>query len=86
MESYRTFGAAQDRVRVYQEEILPKAQKALDQTNEGYRLGKFGYLDVLDAQRTLADSTKALTAALADLNLAASDLETLTGMRLETVR
>ncbi len=84
MEAYRTFTGAQDRVRVYEEDILPKAEKALVQTNEGYRLGKFGYLDVLDAQRTLAESKKSATTARADLNLAASDLETLTGLRLES--
>jgi cobalt-zinc-cadmium efflux system outer membrane protein len=85
-EAYKNFTAAQDRVTVYTEEILPKAQKALDQTNEGYRQGKFGYLDVLDAQRTLAEAKIAYAAALADLNLSAAELEKLTGTRLEAVR
>lgn len=85
-EAYRNFTAAQERVTVYTEEILPKAQKALDQTNEGYRQGKFGYLDVLDAQRTLAEAKIAYAAALADLNLSAAELEKLTGTRLEPIR
>jgi cobalt-zinc-cadmium efflux system outer membrane protein len=85
-EAYKNFTAGQDRVAVYRDEILPKAQKALDQTNEGYRQGKFGYLDVLDAQRTLAEAKIAYAAALADLNSAAVDLEKLTGMRIEPIR
>jgi cobalt-zinc-cadmium efflux system outer membrane protein len=85
-EAYRNFTAAQERVTVYTDEIMPKAQKALDQTNEGYRQGKFGYLDVLDSQRTLAEAKIAYAAALADLNLSAAELEKLTGMRMERVR
>lgn len=85
-EAYKNFAAAQDRVTTYTDEILPKAQKALDQTNEGYRQGKFGYLDVLDAQRTLAEAKIAYAAALGDLNLSATELEKLTGTRLESVR
>ena len=85
-ETWRTFTTAQERARVYREEILPKAQKALDLTDEGYKLGKFGYLDVLDAQRTLAESRTAYTAALEDLNLSAADLEKLTGTRLQAIQ
>lgn len=75
--------SAQDRVAVYRDDILPKAQKALEQTNEGYRLGKFGYLDLLDAQRTLSEAKIAYTTALEELNLAAAELDLVTGMRLE---
>ncbi len=82
-EAYRTLVAAQDRVAVYRDEILPKAQKALDQTREGHAKGKFGHLDVLDAQRTLAEARTSFVAALTDLNSAAVDLEILTGVKLK---
>ncbi len=85
-EAYRTFAVAQERVVVYRDEILPKAERALSQTNEGYRQGKFSFLDVLDAQRTLAEARIAFAASLADLNLAVAELEKLTGMRLESIR
>lgn len=85
-EAHRTLAASQDRVTTYADEILPKAQKALEQTDEGHKLGKFGYLDVLDAQRTLAEARAAFVAALSDLNLAAVELEKLTGTKLETLR
>ena len=83
---YGEFAAAQERVGVYKDEILPKSQKALDQTAEGYRLGKFKHLDVLDAQRTLAEARIAFAAALTDLNKSATDLELITGTILEPIR
>ncbi len=85
-EAYHNFVGSQERVTSYQEEVLPKAEKALDQSNEGYRLGKFSQLDVLDAQRTLAEARTAYAVALTELNLAATDLEKLTGLRLERAR
>ena len=85
-EAYRNFTAGQDRAGVYRDDILPKAQKALDQTTEGYRQGKFSYLDVLDAQRTLAEARIAYAVSLADVNLAGIELEKLTGTRIEPIR
>jgi cobalt-zinc-cadmium efflux system outer membrane protein len=82
-ESHRAIGTAQEAVAIYRDEILPKAEKALAQTSEGYRLGKFGYLDLLDAQRTLAEARSAYAAALTELNLAAVELEKLSGLKLE---
>jgi cobalt-zinc-cadmium efflux system outer membrane protein len=85
-QAYQALAAANDRVSTYRGEILPKAEKALTQTNEGHRLGKLGYLDVLDAQRTLSEARSANQAALTDLNLAALEVEKLTGLKLDSVR
>ncbi len=85
-EAYKNFTAAQDRVAVYRDEILSKAQKALDQTTEGYKQGKFSYLDVLDSQRTMAEARIAYAVTLGDLNFAGIELEKLTGTKIEPVR
>lgn len=82
-ERVRTFAAADERARSFEREILPTAQRALDQTTEGYRLGKFAVLDVLDAQRTLAEAKRDYAESVAQLNVAATDLETLTGTVLQ---
>lgn len=76
----REFDAARDRVQAFDREILPRAQKALDQTREGWAAGKFGQIDLLDARRTLADALGARLAAVLDLNLAAAELESLSGV------
>ncbi|MBI2931961.1 MAG: TolC family protein [Planctomycetes bacterium] len=85
-EAIRTFVSAQERVALYVEEILPKAEQALRQTEEGYRAGKFAHLDVLDAQRTLSEARFAAVTALSDLNLAAAEVEKLSGVPLERIR
>jgi cobalt-zinc-cadmium efflux system outer membrane protein len=72
-------------VATYRDEILPKAEKAVAQTNEAYGLGKLPYLDVLDAQRTLAEARIAYVAALSELNVTAADLERLIGTRLTPI-
>jgi cobalt-zinc-cadmium efflux system outer membrane protein len=85
-DAYLSLSTAQERATTYRELILPKAQKALSQTDEGYKQGKFSYLDVLDAQRTLLEARSSYVAALTDLNLAAAELEKLSGARLEPLR
>jgi len=69
-------------VEIFRATILPQAEKALDQTREGYQVGKFEYLDLLDAQRTLAEARIGHAAAVAELNEAAATLEELGGVRL----
>jgi cobalt-zinc-cadmium efflux system outer membrane protein len=81
-QSHHDLEEAQARVVSYEEKILPSAQKAMEQTGEGYRQGKFSYLDVLDAERTLVEARAAYSDALLDLNTAASELEKLLGAKL----
>ncbi|BDB17501.1 cytochrome c [Pseudomonas sp. CYM-20-01] len=44
---------ANTEVRAFNQQILPAAQSAVDSATRGFEMGKFSYLDVLDAQRTL---------------------------------
>lgn len=74
--------AAQERVRRYEVEVLPPARRALEQTRSGHEQGKLTYFEVLDAQRTLNEATRAYAEAQADLIEAAVELETYTGMDL----
>ncbi len=58
IQSYEAFSNAYREHQVLTETILPGAQDAFDVAREGYRAGKFGYLEVLDAQRTLFEARK----------------------------
>lgn len=40
-------------VESYDKTILPSAQLAVDTATRGFEMGKFGFIEVLDAQRTL---------------------------------
>ncbi len=45
--------SANTEVRAFNQQILPAAQSAVDSATRGFEMGKFSFLDVLDAQRTL---------------------------------
>jgi cobalt-zinc-cadmium efflux system outer membrane protein len=65
---------------------LNTAYQALDAAREGYRLGKFGFLDVLDAQRTLFGAKNQYLMALANYHKSVADVERLVGSGMnETV-
>ena len=66
---------AQEQVDAMRKEILPAAQSAFDAAVTGFELGKFGFIDVLDAQRTLFQSRAQYLSALAARYRALAELE-----------
>ncbi|MCD6200772.1 MAG: TolC family protein [Bacteroidales bacterium] len=65
--------------------IIPQAEKSMQIIMKGYRQGKFTFLDVLDAQRTLFQSYTDYLQALADYRKQVSAIEMLTGQPLLTM-
>jgi len=61
-------------VRSMREEILPAAQRVFESTVTGFEAGKFGFLDVLDAQRTLLQTRTQYIQALYERYRAVADL------------
>ncbi|MGH6636767.1 MAG: TolC family protein [Gammaproteobacteria bacterium] len=82
--AYQRLAAAHIEVATLKQQVLPGAQSAFDAANQGYRLGKFGFLDVLDAQRTLFASKAQYLRALSDYHKAVVEVERLIGERLGT--
>jgi cobalt-zinc-cadmium efflux system outer membrane protein len=64
---------------ILRDEVLSGAGRAFATVQEGYRLGKFPYLDVLDASQVLLDARLQYTAALAALAQARIDVDRLLG-------
>ena len=81
--AYQRLDAAHAEVSALRQEVLPGAQSAYDASREGYRLGKFGFLDVLDAQRMLFGAKTQNLLALADYHKAMADVERLIGGSLD---
>ena len=50
------WASAMQEVQAYDRTILPSAQQAVDTATRGFEMGKFAFLDVLDAQRTLIEA------------------------------
>ena len=83
--TYQTLAAAHAAARTLKVDVLPGAQRIFDSAREGYRQGKFGYLDVLDAQRTLFEAKARHLDALERYHQTAVEVERLVGQALDTV-
>jgi cobalt-zinc-cadmium efflux system outer membrane protein len=64
--------------------VVQGAQSAFDAANEGYRAGKLGFLDVLDAQRILFEAKAKYIDALAAYHSAKADVERLLGEPIDS--
>ncbi|WP_237140724.1 TolC family protein [Pseudomonas silesiensis] len=57
---------ANTEVTSFNQTILPAAQSAVDTATRGFEMGKFNFLDVLDAQRTLISARSQYIQAIAE--------------------
>ncbi|MFA6174364.1 MAG: TolC family protein [Kiritimatiellales bacterium] len=85
-EAYNRLETARAEALTIKSELLPGAQQAFDTAQIGYRAGKYGYLEVLDTQRTLSEAKIGYLEVLADYHKAAADVERLTGTQLNTIQ
>jgi cobalt-zinc-cadmium efflux system outer membrane protein len=77
--AHEQMNAARATLGALQRDILPGATRAYDAASQGFEAGKFSFLDVLDAQRTLFAARAQHLRALADVHRAATDIEGLIG-------
>ncbi|MCP4642061.1 MAG: TolC family protein, partial [bacterium] len=82
VDAYEDAAAALAVLDTLHQEAIPKAVDVCEKTQIAYREGKFSYLDVLDAQRTLSEARTAELEALAQFHHAATDMERFTGRSL----
>lgn len=78
-ENWQRWQAADTAIERLQTTILPSAETALTLSQAGYNRGKFSYLEVLDAQRTLFDSKSNYYDALLRAHIARTNIDRLTG-------
>jgi cobalt-zinc-cadmium efflux system outer membrane protein len=81
-KSFQDYTAARLEAQALKDHVLPANQTSFDAISEGYRLGKYGYLDVLEAQRSLFQSRIQLLRALSDISTSAAELERITGKEI----
>jgi len=67
-------------------EILPGAQSNYDATTKGFELGKFSFLEVLDAQRTFFQAKSQYLRSLAETYRAATDIDRLLGEPFSAIK
>ncbi len=72
---YEKLSVARQATLALQTDILPNAQSAFDAANRGFSLGKFNFLDVLDAQRTLYQAKSQYINALLEAHQSIAEIE-----------
>jgi len=80
---YGRLNAARQATLSLQSDILPNAQSAFDAANRGFSLGKFNFLDVLDAQRTLYQAKSQYINALLEAHQSIAEIERTLGEVVE---
>lgn len=78
-EAWERLESARAEAAALEGEVLPGARQSLDAATKGFELGKFGFLDVLDAQRTLFQARAQHLRALAAAYRARADLDRMLG-------
>jgi cobalt-zinc-cadmium efflux system outer membrane protein len=84
-EVYGRLASAYTEVTTLRREVLPAAQESFTATKEGYLEGKFDLLMVLDAQRTLFETTNQYVDALAAYHTLRAEVERLIGTPLSDI-
>ena len=74
-DAHARLEAAREEAVLMATEVLPGAESAYRATRRGFELGKFSFLEVLDAQRTLFQSKHQYLLAVAESYRASSDIE-----------
>ncbi|MEO6919358.1 MAG: TolC family protein [Collimonas sp.] len=79
-DAYERLKLGRQQVTAFQIEILPAAQSTYEIATKGFELGKFSFLEVLDAQRVLFQAKSQALRALADTHRAATEIERVVGI------
>ncbi len=81
--AYQRYISAREQIPAFEQRIVGAAESSLAQTREGYTAGKLLFLDLLDAQRTLAQARVARLNLVRELNIAWAELHAILGKSLE---
>ncbi len=85
LQAYSSLQNVFNEATTLRDQILPEAQKAFDTINDGYLQGRFNFLDVLDAQRTLFEARGQYLRALGDFHSITAEIERLIAQEINTI-
>lgn len=77
MQALQRLRFAIDEAQLSNRDLLPTAQNAFELALKGFEFGKFNFLDVLDAQRSLLAAKAQYLRSCGDAHLAAADIQRL---------
>ena len=82
---YESLSAAQNEINILYDDVLPGAKSSFDIANKGYELGRFSFLEMLDAQRTLFQNQILYVRALTNYHRLINEIERLTATPINHV-
>ncbi len=85
-EAFQKLRGAAREIAILEESVIPGAQDAETQLNDGYAAGRFTQFEVLDARRTLNAARVQQVRSLADFQKARAELDALTARPTELSR
>ncbi len=81
-KNFNSYNVERKRVVEFRDKILPRAEESLKLIERGYKEGEFNYIDLLDAQRTWAETRISYIESLKNLNLLIADIERLAVVKI----
>ncbi|MDQ1833472.1 TolC family protein [Massilia scottii] len=78
-QAHEALTVAREQAQLLNDDIVPGAQSAYEAARTGFEYGKFNFIDVIDAQRTLLQARTQHLRALADAHRAAADIDSILG-------
>jgi outer membrane protein, heavy metal efflux system len=81
-KNFNSYNVERKRVAEFRNKILPRAEESLKLIEKGYKEGEFNYIDLLDAQRTWAETRISYIESLKNLNLLIADVERLAVVKI----
>ena len=85
-QSFEAMSAVWNEINLLRDEILPGAKSAFSVMRKGYELGKFGLLELMDAQRVLFQNQLLYVRALANYQRLINDIERLIAAPIESIQ
>ncbi len=82
-QAYESLISADNEINQLREEILPGARETFRMAKRGYELGRFGFLELLDAQRTLFQNQTLYLQALSNYQRLINEIERLIAQSIE---
>ena len=84
--AFSMYKAARELVRSFVDTLIPQTEESLKIAKQGYEHGEFDYLDVLDAQRTLATTNVSYLKTLNKLFSSITEIERLVGVKISEIK
>ena len=84
--AFSLYTSTREQVRFFTYTIIPQSEESLKIARQGYKQGEFDYLEVLDAQRTLANTRISYLKILNELFSSITEIEKFVGVKISDIK